>query len=392
MKVSLLTGGKDPHYALGLLNALTEKGIAVDFIGNDAMQENNATKRETVVYYNLRGNQSANAPIADKIFRVLMYYCKLIWYVSTTDSRLLHVLWLNKFTHFDMTLLNAYYKILGKKLVYTAHNINIWERDGGNSSINKFSLLFMYKLVDHIFVHTMKMKEQLINDFKVGENKISTISFPINNLIPKSSLTVVEAKKRFNLENHDKVLLFFGNIAPYKGLDLLLQSLILLKSKSNNFKLLIAGRIKNCEAYWENLQRIIKKNDLMENIVTKTEYIPDESVEDYFKAADVLILPYRYIYQSGVVFLSYHFGLPVIAADVGSLKEDIEESKTGFIFKPEDPEDLAGKICAYFQSDLYEQLEQNRDRIIKETQDKYSWDKIGERTFHVYSKLLYTAH
>ena len=67
------------------------------------------------------------------------------------------------------------------------------------------------------------------------------------------------------------------------------------------------------------------------------EFIPDEETEIYFKAADVLVLPYRHIYQSGVLFLGYSFGLPVLAADVGSLKDEIVEGKTGFVFRPEDP-------------------------------------------------------
>ena len=73
----------------------------------------------------------------------------------------------------------------------------------------------------------------------------------------------------------------------------------------------------------------------------RAEYIPDDETELYFKAADVLVLPYRHIYQSGVLFLGYSFGLPVLAADVGALKEEIVEGKTGFVFKPEDSVDLA---------------------------------------------------
>ena len=70
-------------------------------------------------------------------------------------------------------------------------------------------------------------------------------------------------------------------------------------------------------------------------------FILDDETELYLKAADVLVLPYRYIYQSGVLFLGHSFGLPVIAADVGCLKDEIVEGQTGFIFRPEDPVDLA---------------------------------------------------
>ncbi len=388
MIVSLLTGGKDPHYALGLLSGLISKGIVIDFIGNDAMKDADAVKSENVIYYNLRGNQDPYATMKDKITRVLKYYFKLARYAATTDSKIFHILWLNKFLYFDMTLLNIYYKILGKKLVYTAHNINIRERDGHNTLSNRLSLLFMYKLVDHIFVHTEKMKKQLINDFNIKDNKVSLIPFGMNDVIPKSSLTSTQAKKRFNFEGNQKVILFFGNIAPYKGLEYLISSLVHLRDTLNDFKVIVAGRIKNCEEYWENIQKIIEKNNLREYLTIRIEYIPDEKVEDYFKAADVLILPYKYIYQSGVIFLSYNFGLPVIATDIGSLRDDIDEGKTGFLCKPEDAEDLADKINLYFQSDLYKNLEVNRNNIIKYANEQHSWPKIGETTYNVYNSLL----
>ena len=81
-----------------------------------------------------------------------------------------------------------------------------------------------------------------------------------------------------------------------------------------------------------------------ERIIRKIEYVPDEDTEIYFKAADVLILPYTHVFQSGVLFLAYSFGLPAIAADVGSLREEIIEGETGLVFKPRDSVDLARKI------------------------------------------------
>ncbi|MBI4684793.1 MAG: glycosyltransferase [Nitrospirae bacterium] len=86
--------------------------------------------------------------------------------------------------------------------------------------------------------------------------------------------------------------------------------------------------------------------------------------------------------------MAYNFGLPVIATDVGSLREDIIEGETGFISKPEDPQDLAEKIELYFQSDLYKNLESKRQKIIDYANEKYSWEKIGEKTVEVYKKLI----
>src|ERR1700741_4640253 len=98
-------------------------------------------------------------------------------------------------------------------------------------------------------------------------------------------------------------------------------------------------------------------------VLLKADFIPDDETETYFKAADVFVLPYRHIYQSGVLFLGHSFGLPVLAADVGSLKSDIVDGETGFIFMPEDPDDLSRVIEHYFASDLYADLNNRRTRI-----------------------------
>jgi len=107
----------------------------------------------------------------------------------------------------------------------------------------------------------------------------------------------------------------------------------------------------------------------------------------YFKAADVLIVPYVQIFQSGVPFLAYSFGLPVIATDVGSLRQDIVEGRTGFICRAKDSSDLANMIHQYFDSELFRSLENRRLEIKQYANERYSWDKVAEITKKVYEKL-----
>lgn len=385
--VSLLTGGRDPHYALGLLHGLISCGYEVEFIGNDHMQGADIVRNRNVKYYNLRGDQSADAPLLEKIVRVVKYYLRLVKYAYKTDSKLFHILWLNKFTYLDMTLMNVYYKILGKRLIFTAHNINIGERDGNNSILNRLCLKFMYKTVDHIFVHTDKMRQQLAEGFGINTGKITVIPFGINNVMPRSALLPEQARHRLKVNKQEKVLLFFGNIAPYKGLEYLIPALAIIQKKHKAVKLIIAGKIKNCESYWAEIERLIKVQGLDEYIIKKIDYIPDEEVEVYFKAADVSILPYAYIYQSGVIFLSYSFGLPVVVTDVGSMKEDVIEGKTGFICKAKNADDLAEKINQYYDSNLYRELSSNRGKIIDYANGKYSWKSIAATTGAIYKKL-----
>lgn len=387
MKVSLLTGGADKPYALGLLDALVSRGVMVDFIVNDEMSTASTINRKLVNVFNLRGDQSSSVSRFQKGIRVLRYYSRLIKYSMTTDVKIFHILWFNKFVLFDRTLLNMFYKALGKRLVFTAHNIDEKQRDGGGSFVHKLSLKILYRIVDHIFVHTQKMKSQLVHEFGISEAKVSIIPFGINNTIPRSHLSREGARGNLGLDNHWKVLLFFGLIAPYKGLEFLLYSLDILRRGDETFRLIIAGQVKGCESYWREVEEIIEERKLHNFIIRHIRYIPDCDIEIFFKASDVLILPYRFIFQSGVLFLSYSFGLPVLATDVGSLKEDIVEGETGMICVPNDEEALATTISRYFASSLFRNCEDSRKHIRSYGNSKYSWEHAGKATVHVYDIL-----
>ena len=374
--IALLTGGADRPYALGLASALTSAGLSVDFIGSDELSVPELLQDPRVNFLNFRGDQSAKAGLAKKIVRVLAYYWRLVRYAVTARPKIFHILWNNKFELFDRTLLIVYYKVMGRKVVFTAHNVNIRKRDGTDTWLNRFSLRLQYRLVDHIFVHTKKMKRELFGEFGVPENKISVIPFGINNTVPDSKLTAVGAKRMLGMDNGEKAMLCFGQIAPYKGLEYAVAALTELFKKDKNYRLIIAGKPKWNETYWKQIEQLISENDVVDRVIKRIKHVPDEETELYFKAADVLILPYTSVFQSGVLFLSYSFGLPVIAADVGSLNEEIIEGETGFVFRPRDPSDLARTIEKYFDNDLFRNLEGRRPEIKKYANERYSWDKV----------------
>jgi glycosyltransferase involved in cell wall biosynthesis len=388
-KISLLSGGKDPTYVIPLVSALASKNIKVDFLGGDQMAVQEIMNNDKINFLNYHGDGDPSVSAKRKITRVIKMYIRYLIYVPFSDSKVFHIQWFNKVRMFDWTLMNIYYKMFGRKLVYTAHNINDRERDGNDTLLYRLSLIFMYKIVDHIFVHTEKMKQQLVVEYRITESKITVIPFGINNVIPETNINKIQARKKLNLNLSDRIILFFGNIAPYKGLEDLIKALIDLKDKIKNVKLIIGGPIKkNCGKYWTDIQQLIKKHDLDNYVITNISFIPNEEVEIFFKAADILALPYKFIYQSGPLFLAYNFGLPVIATDVGSFREDIVDGKTGYISKPDDPEDLAKTIEKYFESDLFEDLEINRIKIQDYANNKYSWEKVGDITYGVYKRLL----
>jgi glycosyltransferase involved in cell wall biosynthesis len=387
--IALLTGGWDPPYAFGLSTALFAKGVRLDLIcGEELRVDELDRQRRVAVLRFLRDGQPASGAI-EKISRLLAYYARLIGYAWRARPKIFHILWNNKFQTIDRVILMLYYRLLGKRVVLTAHNVNAGTRDATDSLLNRLTLRVQYLLSDHIFVHTESMKSELVGTFGVRESHITVVHFGINNAVPQTSITPTEAKRRLGIARDEKTILFFGNIAPYKGLEYLIAAFRRISGSGSGYRLIIAGRIKQgCEAYWSTIETMLGQEPERDGILLRIEYIPDEDTELYFKAADVLVLPYVTIFQSGVLFLGYSFGLPVLAADVGCLKDDIVPGKTGSVFAPQDSTGLANELEAYFSSDLFRDLDAQRGAITEYARAKYSWDVVADVTRQVYMNLL----
>ena len=389
LQIALLTAGRDKPYALGLGPALADNGIIVDFIGSDLVEGREVREHPLIRFHNLR-NQAEDASLWTKMTRVLVYYARLIAYAAGSEAPLFHILWNNKFEHFDRTILMAYYRLLRKRILFTAHNVNAGERDGNDSWLNRLTLRCQYQLCDHIFLHTERMRRELIDGFGVAPERATVIPFGINNTLPSTSLTPDAARRHLALEPEDQVLLFFGNIAPYKGVHVLVSALQKLIPHHPRLRLLIAGRPKGSEAYWSEVREQIQSAGLTNVVREHIEYIPDERVEVFTKAADALVLPYTHVFQSGVLFLGYSFGLPVIATDVGALREEIVEGETGFVCRPEDADDLARAVEQWLGSRLFAERSERREIIRAYANERYSWTTVAHITRQIYEELVVT--
>jgi len=389
VEIALLTGGIDKPYAIALTLALANLGIRVNYIGSNDVDGPELHKTSLVHFLNFRGDQSENVKFWAKLVRVIRYYARVIKYAAGDSPTIFHILWNNRFEFFDRTLLMIYYRLVGKKIVFTAHNVNAAKRDGKDSWLNRLTLRIQYRLVHHIFVHTKRMEQDLLADFKVPQEKVSVIPFGLNETFPSTALTGKEARRRLRLPEDARTVLFFGRIAPYKGLEYLVSAFTELARKDDRLHLIIAGKIESgCSAYCKKIQGSIRANGIVERTVERIGWIPDNEVEVYFKAADVVVIPYTNIFQSGVPFLAYSFGLPVVATDVGSLKEDVTDGETGYICKSRDSADLAKSIEKYFASELFNELESRRPRIRSSAKERHSWASVGEITKGVYRELV----
>jgi D-inositol-3-phosphate glycosyltransferase len=387
--VALLTGCQDRPYAFGLAMALTSKGVNLDVIGSDDVDSPEMHFTPKLRFLNFRRGSRENVSAAERASRLLIYYMRLIRYAAHQKPRILHILWNNKFEMFDRTLLMLYYRMRGKKISLTVHNVNQARRDAKDSLLNRLTLKIQYRLTDHVFVHTQKMKSELVEEFGVREGNVTVIPFGINNAVPHTNLTASEAKRQLGIADSEKTILFFGRMRPYKGLEHLLAAYEQLMIRQPDYRLIIASEPKKgSEEYLKQIQETIGLIDGRRRIVCRIEFIPDKDIEQYFKAADVLVLPYKEIFQSGVMFLAYSFGLPLVSADVGSFREEIIEGRTGFLCNPGDPADMVSSIEKYFASDLYRHLEERRREIRELALSRHSWDVVADKTVSVYLGLM----
>jgi len=388
IRVSLLTGGQDRHYSYGLTMGLIGRGVGVDYVGSDELDGPEFHNTPMVRFLNLRGSQKRSAPFAEKVRRVAVFYVRLIAYAARAKTDVFHILWNNKVEAFDRTLLMLYYRALGHKVVLTAHNVNSGRRDARDTLANRLTLKMQYRLCDQIFVHTARMKEELVEDFGVSETAVTVIPYGINNAVANTSLTPADAKKHFGIDAGEKTLLAFGNIGPYKGLEYLAAAFDKLLAKDARYRLLVAGAPKSGAAgYWQEVAQRYEPHVRSGRVLLNIRYIPDHETELFFKAADLLVLPYREIFQSGVLFFGYSFGLPVVVTDVGSLRHDVVEGRTGFVCRPEDPGDLAATIERYFSSQLFQNLDVYRQDIKRQVAVQHSWDTVAEITHRVYGSV-----
>ncbi|OGU61634.1 MAG: hypothetical protein A2X64_04920 [Ignavibacteria bacterium GWF2_33_9] len=185
------------------------------------------------------------------------------------------------------------------------------------------------------------------------------------------------AREILNIPKDKKVLLFFGFIRDYKGLDILINS---LKMLPEDYHLIIAGEVYGNFTKYDDL---IKELNLKNKITLAVKYISDKEVPMYFSASDVCVLPYKSATQSGIVSISYQFNLPLIATDVGSLKEMIEPYNAGLMIKEVSSVALSDAIKNYFDNNLKEEFQQNMT-VYKE---KYSWGNLAKAIKEFYQTL-----
>ena len=186
------------------------------------------------------------------------------------------------------------------------------------------------------------------------------------------------AKQKLKLDLNTKYLLFFGFIRDYKGLDLLINAFADVRLRKFPVKLLVAGEYYSSpEPYLE----LIKERNLEDFIELRTEFIPDNQVNLYFSAADMVVQPYKSATQSGVTQIGYHFNKPMLVTNVGGLSEIIPDGKIGYVVEPESGM-IADALVDFYKNARMAEFETN----IVEEKMKFSWSNMVQTFLSVYNQ------
>ena len=266
------------------------------------------------------------------------------------------------------TILRQVKKNNHTRIVCIADNVMPHEKRIGDIPFTKYFL----KAPDAFIT----MSEKVLGDLKQFTNKpAQLVQHPLYDNFGEP-ISKKEARNHLGLNNSDKIILFFGFIRQYKGLDLLLKAMSNEKIKNENIKLLVAGEFyEDDKPYFQ----LIRENNLQEQVILRTSFIPDNEVKYFLCGGDCVIQPYKNATQSGVTPLAYHFEKPMIVTNVGGLPSLVPHEKVGLVCEPE-PRSIAEAILKFYQ--LGEQYFIPNLCVEKQ---KYSWSALT-------SAILNLAH
>jgi len=195
------------------------------------------------------------------------------------------------------------------------------------------------------------------------------VAHPVYNLFG-DRVEKSEARRRLGYDAHEPLLLFFGFVRAYKGLDVLLDAMPAVR-RDLPARLLVLGEFY--EPKGETEQKIASLG-LSDCVTLRDDYVPNEEVGLVFSAADLIVLPYRSATQSGIVPIAWQLERPVLCTDVGGLAEVVEDGVTGMVVPPLDPGALAAAILRYYRDGLEERFVP----AIRRERERYSWDRMVE--------------
>lgn len=258
------------------------------------------------------------------------------------------------------TILRRVKKNKHTRIICIADNVIPHEKRPGDTAFTRYFL----KSCDAFIT----MSEKVMHDLRLfqKEKPAKLVAHPLYDNFG-TIISKQEARQHLGLPATEKIILFFGFIRRYKGLDILLEAMARLRSVKGSPKLLVAGEFyEDAKPYQEQIEKL----GISDQLILRTDFIPDSEVKYYLCAADAVIQPYRNATQSGVTPLAYHFEKPMIVTKVGGLPSLVPHERSGLVAEP-DPESIANAITRFYQLGEHYFIPHLRTE-----KEKYSWSNL----------------
>ena len=362
------------YYDIGLADGLARAGIGVTLVGSDRW-----LVRRSIDGVSYRPFFAGNRPGRGRLPRGWSYLRglqRLIEAVSTERPSVVHwqYLELPAFDLLAMTWLAA----RNVPQVYTAHELLPWRARAYHAGV--FGRI--YSTVNRVIVHNEADRLALAERFAVEPARVEVIQHGDYRLFATPQLPQAEARRRLGLRADGPIALFFGNLRPSKGLDVLLEAWPEVIRRVAAAHLVVAGRPYKAGGEW----RAFERSGIPASTLTVVpEQIDPDRANAFYRAADVVVLPYRSITTSGVLRYAYSSGRCVVATAVGEHISWVRDGETGRLVPTADPVALAAALSEVLA-----------DRAMAETMGRaglrfseawFGWSRIGQQTADLYRQI-----
>jgi glycosyltransferase involved in cell wall biosynthesis len=324
--VLIVSHGYENIYERGFCNGLADYGFESLLVSSDRTDYGGL--RPGVKWINLRGSQDESRPKWRKVGNILWYYARLMSFVATRRRYIVHSIGLIDPALLCGVFLGSWFRVFARRYVMTVHDLLPHDRE---TRWNERLYGIAFRLTDFLVVHTSKMRDELVERYGVRPENVFVMEHGLEPLADKTGRRF--APLALAQEGTRKLrLLFFGKVMRYKGVDILLDA---LRQVAFPFELTIAGKSTSADLTKELRERIASHPHAA-SIRWANEYVPENALPGLFTDANALVLPYRKIDQSGVLFQALRFGLPIVATRVGTFCDYVGDS-VGELSEPDDP-------------------------------------------------------
>lgn len=373
-------GGLD-FYDLGLCEAIAKAGFSVTLYTSESTTLDHhvaLSTRVEKVYSGVYGK-------ASRVVRGVRYVVgafRAAFIAWQRKTRLAHF-HLFEFSWLELINILAF-RLIRAKIVVTVHDVDVLDRLDDVRSRRRYQKFYPY--VDMYLVHTEYAARSLREVLPEAVGRLEIVTHFDSDFVFGYNGDRMSARRIIGVSDNenDQLVLFFGQIKEVKGLDILISAFSIVANDNPRARLLIAGKAWRTD--FDKFEKQITDLGISDRVIRHIRFIDNKHVPVYFKAADVVVLPYRKVYNSGVLLRAMDYGAAIIASDLEPFRQVVHDGENGFLFSSGDAGALAARIrMALNDVTLLKEMQQSAKRTIE---TRFSQDVIGDEMKKIYGRIL----